>query len=332
MTECYTLTRRVVRAHNHENDAWVIVRGGVYDVTGFLRYHPGGRDVLLKRLGEDVTSVMNGELKGGHEHSSAAYKILQQYYVGPLADADASPAEAAALDGTLDEHGRPLVDFSKPLLDQVGKLGDKYHRWVHSFPTSDHHVALFANPTLESLTKCPWYVPLVFWIPIFVCGLWFVFARLGCSFVRDFLPFTTFGYIFWMFFEYLLHRYVFHVRTGTYWSNIFHFLIHGHHHLAPMDYDRLVFPPIPAALVSMPVWLTAPRVFGLVRGLCFLFGFGVGYLQYDMTHFLVHYGTLRTGFLAAQKRRHMIHHFKAPGANFGISVPVLDIVFGTLHR
>ncbi|KAK4530571.1 hypothetical protein CCYA_CCYA04G1428 [Cyanidiococcus yangmingshanensis] len=332
MPEQYVLTRRVVRAHNHEHDGWVIVRGGVYDITGFLRYHPGGEAVLRKHLGEDVTALMEGVGQGSHEHSKAAYRILQQYYVGPLADANLSPNEAVALDGTLDEHGRPLVDFTKPLLDQIGRLGDKYDRWVHAFPSSDHHVALFANKWLESLTKCPWYVPLAFWLPILFGGLWLVFTRLGCSFGRTFVPFVSLGYIFWMFFEYLLHRYVFHFRTRSYWGNVFHFLIHGHHHLAPMDYDRLVFPPIPAVLVSMPVWLGAPRLFGLVPGLCFLFGFGIGYLAYDMTHFLVHYGTPPTGFLAAQKRRHMIHHFKAPSANFGISVPVLDVVFGTLQQ
>eukprot|EP00166_Cyanidium_caldarium_P001167 ctg_1573.g514 len=57
-----------------------------------------------------------------HSHSKNAYKILRAYLVGRLADAGASAAEAVAVDGTLDEDGKPLVDFHKPLLHQVGML------------------------------------------------------------------------------------------------------------------------------------------------------------------------------------------------------------------
>ncbi|KAK4536538.1 hypothetical protein CDCA_CDCA08G2563 [Cyanidium caldarium] len=333
MSGDYVLTRRVVKAHNTERDAWVVVNDNVYDVTLFLRHHPGGAEVLRAHLGEDVTALMAGaEGAERHSHSKNAYKILRAYLVGRLADAGASAAEAVAVDGTLDEDGKPLVDFHKPLLHQVGMLGDKYERWVHSFPTGDHQVHLFAHPTLESLTKCPWYVPLLVWPPVMAVGFVYAFGVRGCDFWGTFLPCAVAGYVFWMLFEYALHRYAFHAETRTYWGNIVHFLIHGHHHLAPQDYARLVFPPVPAALVSLPVWAGALRLLGSVGGLCFMFGFGVGYLSYDMTHFLIHYTVPQFGFLRAQKRRHMRHHFRTPNANFGISNHALDILFGTLDH
>ncbi len=40
-----------------QNDAWVIVDGVVYDVTGWIEEHPGGPDLLAKRAGQDVTET-----------------------------------------------------------------------------------------------------------------------------------------------------------------------------------------------------------------------------------------------------------------------------------
>ena len=55
--------------------------GKVYDITDFASRHPGGKDILLKHLGQDVDEVMkNSEI---HNHSKAAYSILDKYYIGP---------------------------------------------------------------------------------------------------------------------------------------------------------------------------------------------------------------------------------------------------------
>jgi predicted heme/steroid binding protein len=40
-----------------QNNAWVIVDGVVYDVTGWIEEHPGGPDLLAKRAGQDVTET-----------------------------------------------------------------------------------------------------------------------------------------------------------------------------------------------------------------------------------------------------------------------------------
>lgn len=54
--------------------------GKIYDVTDFAEKHPGGREVLEKHVGKDVTQVMRTD--DIHKHSQAAYNILDRYYIG----------------------------------------------------------------------------------------------------------------------------------------------------------------------------------------------------------------------------------------------------------
>lgn len=48
-----------IAKHNNENDAWVIYKNNVYDITHYLPFHPGGVDVLKSVLGKDCTSLFN---------------------------------------------------------------------------------------------------------------------------------------------------------------------------------------------------------------------------------------------------------------------------------
>ncbi|PWN35291.1 putative cytochrome b5 [Meira miltonrushii] len=46
-----------VKQHKSEESAWVVVDGGVYDVTEFLEDHPGGKKILLKNCGKDASEA-----------------------------------------------------------------------------------------------------------------------------------------------------------------------------------------------------------------------------------------------------------------------------------
>eukprot|EP00468_Gymnochlora_sp_CCMP2014_P003760 CAMPEP_0167757520 /NCGR_PEP_ID=MMETSP0110_2-20121227/9970_1 /TAXON_ID=629695 /ORGANISM="Gymnochlora sp., Strain CCMP2014" /LENGTH=81 /DNA_ID=CAMNT_0007643717 /DNA_START=30 /DNA_END=275 /DNA_ORIENTATION=+ len=50
-----TFTVEEVAKHNKEGDCWVIIKGGVYDVSKFAKYHPGGKKILLREGGKDST-------------------------------------------------------------------------------------------------------------------------------------------------------------------------------------------------------------------------------------------------------------------------------------
>lgn len=47
-----------------------------YDITNFVRKHPGGKQVLLENNGKDI-----GNLMIENDHSSNAYNILEKYII-----------------------------------------------------------------------------------------------------------------------------------------------------------------------------------------------------------------------------------------------------------
>lgn len=74
-----------VALHNRAEDAWVIVASRVYDVTKFLDVHPGGAEIMLEYLGQDVTEILSSI--DPHVHSRAAYELLSDCYLGVIQDA-----------------------------------------------------------------------------------------------------------------------------------------------------------------------------------------------------------------------------------------------------
>ncbi|KAG2500659.1 hypothetical protein HYH03_001425 [Edaphochlamys debaryana] len=46
-----------VAQHKTADDAWMVLRGKVYNVTPYLRFHPGGPEILVKAAGKDATAL-----------------------------------------------------------------------------------------------------------------------------------------------------------------------------------------------------------------------------------------------------------------------------------
>ena len=78
--ETYSLEE--VRKHNSEDSAWLVYNGRVFDVTEFVSHHPGGRNVLLPKLGKDVSEIMQDS--SIHKHSDVAYNMMNKYRIGRL--------------------------------------------------------------------------------------------------------------------------------------------------------------------------------------------------------------------------------------------------------
>ncbi|KAF4727362.1 hypothetical protein FOZ62_014146, partial [Perkinsus olseni] len=68
-----------VAKHNKKTDCWVVLHGGVYNVTDFLSEHPGGPGVILSAAGKDVTD--HYEEIG---HSDFARRIAAEHKIGIL--------------------------------------------------------------------------------------------------------------------------------------------------------------------------------------------------------------------------------------------------------
>ncbi|NXG37524.1 FA2H hydroxylase, partial [Dromaius novaehollandiae] len=346
----------------------------LYDLSAFVRLHPGGEQLLRRRAGTDVSAALNGP---PHRHSANARRWLEQYYVGELepAAATAQPQEtndvvpflsfqnlleeerpadvAAQTTNRMDPRcktvdlDKDLVDWRKPLLWQVGHLGEKYDEWVHQ--PVDRPIRLFHSDFMEALSKTAWYVVFMVWTPVVLYLSWVSYTSLAQGNTRLFSSFTTeysipvhkycFPFIFllgmflWSLIEYLIHRFVFHMKppASNYYLITLHFLLHGQHHKSPFDSSRLVFPPVPASLVVVVFyWLLRvllPEVLGLsmfVGGLC-------GYVVYDMMHYYLHYGSPKKGtYLYGLKAYHVKHHFEHQKSGFGISTRFWDYPFQTL--
>ncbi|KAK8575833.1 hypothetical protein V6N13_032853 [Hibiscus sabdariffa] len=220
------------------------------------------------------------------------------------------------------------VDLSKPLVFQVGHLGETYQEWVHTPILTSESPRFFESDFLEILTRTVWWVVPVIWVPV---GLYFITMSytMGHSLPLVVLM-AVVGAFVWTFLEYCFHRFLFHIDTESYWGNTFHYLIHGCHHKHPMDGLRLVIPPAEAAILALMFW----NLYGILFTLSIrpvMFGGGlIGYVMYDMIHYYIHHGQPTKQSLKSIKKYHLNHHFRIQNKGFGITTALWDRVFGTL--
>ncbi|KAI1087628.1 FMN-dependent dehydrogenase-domain-containing protein [Rostrohypoxylon terebratum] len=48
-----------VNEHSTQDSCWMVLHGKVYDITSFVRKHPGGRSILLKNAGRDASKAFD---------------------------------------------------------------------------------------------------------------------------------------------------------------------------------------------------------------------------------------------------------------------------------
>ena len=175
---------------------------------------------------------------------------------------------------------------------------------------------------VHPLTLPAIYIPLsvwVFWlgladgIGMAASAAWFV-AGLGL----------------WTLMEYVIHRFSFHFAPGGRLGVMFAYMIHGVHHAYPEDHRRWVMPPI----VSLPIGLGLYFIFSPLFGRYInplAAGVALGYLVYDLTHYVIHRGRVKSRIGRFLRSHHMQHHYSTPERRFGVSSPFWDYVFRTHH-
>ncbi|MDX1636386.1 MAG: sterol desaturase family protein [Balneolaceae bacterium] len=190
---------------------------------------------------------------------------------------------------------------------------------------------IFENSFLEPLTKAPHYVSASIYTLTIGILLYIAFrVQVVDSFWAGALIFVG-AMLFWTFFEYFAHRYLFHIDEYFPDSKIARkvaYTFHGIHHEYPRDTERIIMPPVPGLLIIGTLYLFFMAVLGNYAYI-FMPGFVTGYLLYTRIHYKTH-TTPVPSYLKKQYRHHALHHYKYPEKAFGISTTLWDRVFGTM--
>ncbi len=191
-------------------------------------------------------------------------------------------------------------------------------------------VRIFENPILESLSKAtPWMVA-AFWIPAAIAAI-AASLHLRERSLPEVLLFAFGGLLGWTLFEYVMHRFLFHLELPGAVGRRLAFVIHGCHHVDPRDPLRNVMPlsaSVPyAAAMAVLADLLIDRADWLLVG-----GFGaLGYITYDLGHWTFHQRRSRNRLFRHLQRHHWRHHATGAG-NYAVTAPFWDWIFHTAIR
>lgn len=191
-------------------------------------------------------------------------------------------------------------------------------------PVSGAHVQLFRLGWVDAIFRAPWWWPYVTLLPL-TLGMLAMSARDALSEPWALLH-VLLGAFVWTLFEYLLHRFIFHMKGESEALKDVLLLLHGHHHIWPRERSRLTATPWQAALTLLLGWGLGQALSG-THAMLFLCGFSLAYVAYEAMHFYAHHGKPRGGFLRAFRAHHLRHHHESPSQKFGIGSPLWDWIF-----
>lgn len=187
---------------------------------------------------------------------------------------------------------------------------------------------LFRSQYLEYLTKTH---PLVIWgiyLPVIVYMLYFSMERMGESLSTTTLLFIV-GMLSWTLFEYIMHRFIFHLVPQGERGKKISYVLHGNHHHYPRDRQRLFMPPVPSIILASVIF---SLLYLAMRDNVFMFfpGFMLGYLMYGTMHYAIHAWNPPFKWMKPLWRNHHLHHYKNEHQGFGVSTTLWDRLFGTM--
>jgi sterol desaturase/sphingolipid hydroxylase (fatty acid hydroxylase superfamily) len=176
----------------------------------------------------------------------------------------------------------------------------------------------------------PW-VPIAFFLPLAAGAvLWNVVGTPAPAWVLVTLPLV--GVLLWTFLEYFLHSRGFHGEArppglGELRDS------HLGHHADPSDPNHIVARLSYSVPIAVGLWgvcgllLWSLRLAGLVMA-----GMILGYLAYEVIHYLIHRWRPARRLLRPLVRHHLYHHHKDDTRCFGVTSPLWDWILRTGPR
>jgi sterol desaturase/sphingolipid hydroxylase (fatty acid hydroxylase superfamily) len=189
---------------------------------------------------------------------------------------------------------------------------------------------IFNNPLLEKLSRTHISIPISLFIGISLGLLYWAITHTALHATYVTLLFTI-GWLTWSFTEYIMHRYVFHMKPSNTFKRKIQYAFHGVHHEYPKDKTRLAMPPLMSLTIAFILFylfysFMGTHVFG------FLPGFLIGYASYLFVHYIVHAYPPPNNVFRELWINHAVHHYKDDKLIYGVSSPLWDYVFGTYRK
>ncbi|MEM6263055.1 MAG: sterol desaturase family protein [Bacteroidota bacterium] len=187
---------------------------------------------------------------------------------------------------------------------------------------------LFDNPVLELLTKSSPTVILGTYLPLIGAMIFYAYYQGYVEGVQQGLIWFGAALLTWTFFEYILHRFLFHLMEDHPKYHRVYYMLHGIHHDFPRDPNRLFMPPVAGLTLAFIFYVVFYLTIG-TKVYIFLPGFVMGYVMYTMVHYSMH-RFKPPRFLEPLWRHHHLHHYKYSEKGFGVSSMIWDHVFRTM--
>lgn len=186
---------------------------------------------------------------------------------------------------------------------------------------------IFKNQYLEYLTKTH---PLVIWgiyLPVIVLLPYYALTN-NIVVSWQVILFFFGGMFFWTFFEYVMHRFIFHWISNSPRTQKITYVMHGNHHEFPRDRQRLFMPAVPSIVMACIIF---SLYYLIMDSFSFVFfpGFLLGYLMYGSMHYAIHTWRPPFKWIKPLWRNHHLHHYKSHTRGFGVSTHFWDWIFGT---
>lgn len=173
-----------------------------------------------------------------------------------------------------------------------------------------------------------WSAPLIF-VPISLALL--LYALYESLSVVELISSFLIGGLFWTLFEYVMHRFVFHLKGKTPLMKHIHYVVHGMHHAHTTDPLRVIFPPFLSIINGLLVGLILAWLLPLPWAAGIFSSFILSYTWYEFIHYADHHIKWKVSWLKRLKRHHLLHHHSGAyqGKNFGVTTSLWDRVFNT---